>query len=61
MTEDYMNHDPPPGTGHTRGDVKAVAAGLRQRLADFTARIERMAAAWFLPVSRWLTRFNRVA
>ena len=44
MTEDYMNHDPPPGTGHTRGDVKAVAAGIRQRLADFAARIERMAA-----------------
>jgi predicted SnoaL-like aldol condensation-catalyzing enzyme len=44
MTKGYLNHDPPPGTGHTRGDVKAAAAGLRQRLAGFAARIERIAA-----------------
>jgi hypothetical protein len=26
MTDDYVNHDPPPGAGHTREDVKGIAA-----------------------------------
>jgi predicted SnoaL-like aldol condensation-catalyzing enzyme len=44
MSEDYVNHDPPPGSGHTREDVKAIAAGFRERIPGFQARIERIVA-----------------
>jgi len=32
MTDDYVNHDPPPGAGHTREDVKVIATGFRERI-----------------------------
>jgi predicted SnoaL-like aldol condensation-catalyzing enzyme len=44
MSDDYVNHDPPPGAGHTREDVKGIAAAFRQRIPGFRARVERIIA-----------------
>ena len=44
MTPNYVNHDPPPGAGHTREDVKGIAAGFRRRIPGFQARVERIVA-----------------
>ena len=44
MSEDYVNHDPPAGRGHTREDVRAAAACFHDRLADLSARLDRIAA-----------------
>jgi predicted SnoaL-like aldol condensation-catalyzing enzyme len=44
MTDDYINHDPPPGAGHTREDVKGIAASFRQRIPGFRAQVERIIA-----------------
>ncbi|MBV8944443.1 MAG: nuclear transport factor 2 family protein [Solirubrobacterales bacterium] len=44
MTDDYVNHDPPPGAGHTREDVKVIATGFRERIPGFRARVDRIVA-----------------
>ena len=44
LTEDYVNHDPPPGAGRTRADVKGIAGGFRERIPGFRAQIDRIAA-----------------
>lgn len=44
MSEDYVNHDPPHGRGHTREDVRATVASFHDGLAGLTARIDRIAA-----------------
>jgi predicted SnoaL-like aldol condensation-catalyzing enzyme len=44
MTDDYVNHDPPPGAGHTREDVKGIAAAFRKRIPGFRAQVDRIVA-----------------
>ena len=44
LSDDYVNHAPPPGAGHTREDVKGIAAGFRKRIPGFQARVERIVA-----------------
>jgi predicted SnoaL-like aldol condensation-catalyzing enzyme len=44
MSDDYVNHDPPPGAGHTREDVKGIAAAFRSRIPGLRARVERIIA-----------------
>jgi predicted SnoaL-like aldol condensation-catalyzing enzyme len=43
MSEDYVNHDPPPGRGPPE-DVRATVASFHDRLVGLNARIDRIAA-----------------
>ena len=44
MSEDYVNHDPPPGAGHSREDVQGIAARFQERIPNFRAQVERIIA-----------------
>lgn len=44
MTEDYVNHAPPPGVGPSREDLKGAVVQFHQTLSGFRAELIRTVA-----------------